>query len=40
MEWLDFDKEKIFDIERYILNNFDRLDDKRFENLVETKIKQ
>jgi hypothetical protein len=32
---LDFDKEKIFDIERYILNNFDRLDDKRFENLVE-----
>ncbi|WP_147429942.1 MULTISPECIES: hypothetical protein [unclassified Petrotoga] len=35
MEWLDFDKEKIFDIERYILNNFDRLDDKRFENLVE-----
>jgi hypothetical protein len=40
MERLDFDKEKIFDIERYILNNFDRLDDKRFENLVETKIKQ
>jgi hypothetical protein len=35
MERLDFDKEKIFDIERYILNNFDRLDDKRFENLVE-----
>jgi hypothetical protein len=40
MERLDFDKEKIFDIERYILNNFDRLDDKSFENLVETKIKQ
>jgi len=40
MERLDFDKEKIFAIERYILNNFDRLDDKRFENLVETKIKQ
>jgi len=40
VERLDFNKEKIFDIERYILNNFDRLDDKRFENLVETKIKQ
>ncbi|PNS00832.1 hypothetical protein X927_02395 [Petrotoga mexicana DSM 14811] len=35
MERLDFDKEKIFDIERYILNNFDRLDDKSFENLFE-----
>ncbi|MGY4687201.1 hypothetical protein [Petrotoga sp. DB-2] len=35
LERLDFDKEKIFDIERYILNNFDRLDDKSFENLFE-----
>jgi len=39
MERLNFDKEKIFDIERYVLNNFDSLDDKSFENLVETLIK-
>jgi len=39
MERLNFDKEKIFGLERYILNNFDKLDDKGFEDLVETKIK-